>query len=266
MARKIIVGAKYRPVINALLWMISGISIIVAFFTVPVPFAVAIALLSAFMPFVANKVFFKYGIIWVYPGLIDFIQDRLGFVWFKKSINEQEVYALSILYERKDNAKTVYSILRTWNYNKYKDHSANIVISIIDEGENKYSLFIYPGERKLMEEYIRDYHSESSSSRSVFNIERKIFSWVHNCADYSNRPEMLLAMNTIRNNGEILVNTAYLKDEEVESYAKKCIHVKDVKFLKREELGKKDLEYNQFWEDPLSKSPDLVERLSKVKI
>ena len=73
-------------------------------------------------------------------------------------------------------------------------------------------------------------------------------------------------MNTIRNNGEILVNTAYLKDEEVESYAKKCIHVKDVKFLKREELSKKDLEYNQFWEDPLSKSPDLVERLSKVKI
>ncbi|MBS5908150.1 MAG: hypothetical protein KIC84_13090 [Dysgonomonas mossii] len=264
--KKITINARYRNVINLILWGISILSIIIAFFTVPIPIAVSISILSILFPLLVERILFRYEIVWVYPGIVDFIYNRLGFVWFYHETEKKEkIYGFQILYEKKENAKFVYSTLRSWNYNKYIGTSSNIIVSFIEEGNNKFSYFVYPGTREIRENQIKLFW-EKKINKSVFEINTKVFSWVQNCADYSDRPEVLSAIESIRNNNKILINTAYMKNNIVESYAKKSILISGIKFIKREDLTEKDIEYLQKWEDPNIVVPDLVEQFSKVQL
>lgn len=261
---RITINAKYRTAIRILFWIISLGSIIIAFFSLPTVIAVIIAIFCIIIPLLLEKIIFRYNIIWVYPKLSNVLFNRLGFSWYYQNPDKSNV-GLAVIFERKYDAKEAYSIFKSWNYDKFIDAENNINITFVDEGKNKYSVFIYPGERKVREKQLLESLKKNYPENSKFVINKKVFIWIQNCADYSKNPKMIELIENIKKSREIILNTTYVVNNEIKSYTKKGINIKMIRFIKRIELTEKDLESFQKWEDP-KKYSKIVERVSKINL
>lgn len=263
---RISIDSKYRKITKVILWTLSIGSIIIAFLSIPIPFAVVIAIICVAIPLLIEKIVFRYNIVWVFPELTDLLFNRLGFTWFYDEYNGKKTAGFAIIFERKYEAKHAYSILKSWNYNQFIDKLGNISVTFIDEGDNKFSVFLYPGERKVREEQLLASIKKKYPRNSEFNIEKRIFIWIQNCGDYSDRPEMVELFKSIKESDNILLNTAYVINNEIKSYAKRNFVIEKIRFIKRQEVTDRDLERIQEWEDPIKKYPDNADRASKIKI
>ncbi len=264
--KKITLNSKYRLFTKIIIWTISVGSIIIAFFSLPIFAAVLIAVICVVIPLIIDKIVFRYNILWIHPDLSDILLRRIGFSWFYEKNNGKMTPGFSILYERKYDAKYAYNILKSWNYGKYIDTQGNISVNFIDESENKFSVFLYPGERKQREEEIKATLKEKFPANSELNLKNRMFISIQNCGDYSDRPEMIEAFKLIRKTGKVLINTCYVVDNKIKSYAKRKFVIEKIRFVDRAALTEKDLEYKQVWENPIQKYPENAERVSKISI
>lgn len=263
---RLTVNSKYRRLTRIVIWILSVGSIAIAMCTIPPFIAIIVAVLCVLIPFLIDRIIFKYNIIWIYPEITNLFFNRLGTTWFRSDLDEENLMGIGILFERKSEAKDAYSILRSWNYYNYIDREGNISVNFIDEGENRYSVFIYPGDRKLREDQLLYSLKNEYPHNSVFDINTKVFIWTQSCGDYSDRPEMLAFFKKVKESGKILLNTTYVVNDLVKSYAKKSICVKKIRFISRGELTCRDLENTLKWEDPIKKFPENAKRVSRIKI
>jgi hypothetical protein len=170
------------------------------------------------------------------------------------------------LYETREAAKTAYQILRSWNFGAFIDSESDIVASFIYEGGSKYSIVLYPGERQRVKDYIRSSTLAELEPNSEVDIVVEMKPYMVNCADYLDRPEMLAFIESLKGDDVLLLNTFYLKDDEPLPYARRGLQLKNIKFLKRENLSSGTLEYHLRWEDPNKTCPDTVERVKKIRV
>jgi hypothetical protein len=261
---KIKLNSKYRQLLNIIVWILSIGSLILAFFSLPVVLAVMIAILCFAFPLFIDRIIFKYHILWVDSGLTDLFFDRLGFSWFYSIDNNIKIPGISILFENRYEAKQAYSILKSWNFGAYKDLNGNIRISIIDENNKKYSIFVYPRDNKIREQQLIDYIKNKLPKNSEIHIDKKLFIWMQNCGDYSKRPEILEAISLIKESDKVFVNTSFVVNNKIRFYAKRSIQISKIKSLKRAELLSDDIEFYNLWEDPFKKYPSLSKRVSKI--
>jgi len=189
---------------------------------------------------------------------------RLGFSWFCEEEDNQKIPGFSISFEKKYDAKHAYSILKSWNYGGYKDTNRNISVNFINECNNKYSVFVYPGDRIYREKQIISSLKNEFPSNSEFIINNKLYIWIQNCSDYSNKPEMLEVFELIKESGKVLINTAYVVDNKIKFYAKRNFLIEVIRFIKRQELTDTDLETKHIWEDQIKKYPDTAKRVSEI--
>jgi hypothetical protein len=263
---RISLDSKYRKITKITLWTLSIGSIIIAFFSIPILFAVIFAVICVSIPLLIERIVFRYNIVWVFPELTTILFNRLGFTWFYDENNGNKTAGFAIIFERKYEAKHAYAILKSWNYNQYIDKVGNISVTFIDEGDNKFSVFLYPGVRKVREEQLLASIKKDYPRNSEFKIDKKVFIWIQNCGDYSDRPEMLKLFQSIQESDKILLNTAYVVNNEIKSYAKRNFILEKIRFIERKGLSDRDLEKNQDWEDPIKKYPDNADRVSKIKL
>jgi hypothetical protein len=241
-------------------------SIILAFFTLPPYISAPFAIMCVLVSWLANRLVYKYHQILIHAG-VDLLEEknlRLGFLWGKSEMKGKLYPELNILYENERAAKLAYEILRTWNFGSIVDLKGNIEISFIEEKGTKYSIFLYPGERKRLRNIAEILTIKGLPSNSeVESIEMKPF--FHNCADYLNTPDMIEFFNTIRKVGILFLNTAYVKNDRPVEYAKRCIKLTKMNFLERRELTPDKIEYHYKWFDTKTTAPNLVKRVSEIK-
>lgn len=259
---------KYRSYIKWLMFLVIVVPVVLAFFTLPLMISVPFAIFCALASWLAPKLIFRYPQIFIHSGipLVDELNKRIAFIWCKAPFNGQLRSELGILYETREAAKTAYQILRSWNFGAFIDSESNIVVSFVYEGSSKYSIVLYPGERQKVKDYIRSSTLAELEPSSEVDIVAEMKPYMVNCADYTDRPEMLEFIESLKGNDVLLLNTFYLKDNEPIAYAKRGLQLKHINFLKRENLSSGTLEFHLRWKDPNKECPDTVERVREIKI
>ncbi len=259
------IHAKYRPWINVLLWSLSILSIAVGFFIFPIYISVPFAVICVVMPLIIGRIIFRYPVLWVHPTITPTFFNRIGTCWFLEKLNGKLIPGLGIVFETRNEAKEVYKIIRSWNYGAYIDSEGNINITIVKESDTKYSIFVYPGDRPRRQLEIEDELKKTLKPNSEVEIAwAKI--WIQNCADYADKPKLLSLVKSLNDCKTLLLNTVFVKNNEMVGYAKTSFQLKKFRFINRDELNEKLIEYHVKWEDPNKKYSELIERASQIKL
>jgi hypothetical protein len=109
-------------------------------------------------------------------------------------------------------------VIKTWNFARLIDTEGNINITIVLEGDHKYSMFVYPGLRPAGEQAIRDSFLTTQPTSTAAYLSR-LFYFTSTCADYSDRPQVEELVATLRRRNRILLNTFYCSGDEVHPYS-----------------------------------------------
>jgi len=258
---------KYKKPIRISTWIINIFSIVVAFFSLPPVFSVIIAVCLTTALYIAEKTIFVQKILWIYP-FEERLHDRLGVAWSKYIYDNDKVFAeLNSIAESKSDAKKIYQLFKAWCYGKYSGNDDNIRITFVMEGESRYSVFIYPGRRKSKQSELE---RQIESGRNEKNVEhvfsKSFFQYIYSCNEFGTRPKIKELFDVIRTTNQILINTCYMKNNKLVSYAKKGILIRNIEFIERADVTSDRLEYDCEWLDPNKKARKNSEKLSKVEI
>lgn len=257
---------KYKKPIRISTWIINIFSIVVAFFSLPPALSVIIAVCLTTILYVVEKIIFVQKILWVY-SFEESLHHRLGVAW-SKDIDDGKVLAgLNSIAESKSDAKKMYQLFKAWCYGKYSGNDDNIKITFVMEGESRYSVFIYPGRRKSKQSELERQIESGQNEKNVENVfSKSLFQYIYNCNEFGTRPEIKELFDIIRINNQVLINTCYIKDNKLVSYAKKGISIRNIEFIERANITSGRLEYECEWLDPNKKARKKSEKLSKVEI
>lgn len=255
---KIQIDKKYRLAVKSALIIIPILSIIISFFSLPTILALITSSLFVLVPFVMNQLVFQYKVMHVMPipDNDDVVRYALGTSWFAEEIDTLSGLGLSIIYKYRETAKDSYSLLKSWNYGKVIDQNANITLSIVIEGNDKYSLFIYPGNR---DESLNNTKSlveahEGPNAETKIAVMKFHFQFCH---DYSNDELKKKIIGGLPYVKELLLNVAYVKNDEVIMYSKKGFRLQRFFFQERSSLEPGTIEYANTWSDLASKEPEI---------
>lgn len=259
--------AKYKKPIRIAVWLITIFSIVEAFLSFPPMLSGIIAILLTGLLYVVERIIFVQNILWVYP-FEERLFNRLGVAWFKQfDKNDQIVIGLGTIAKSKTDAKKIYQLYKNWCYGKYSGDDENIKISFVLEGESKYTMFVYPGKRKSKEDELKHEVKQELEEKNVeYNVSSSVFQYFYNCNEYGTRPEIKEAMEIIKKTNKVIINACFIKNNKLESYAKRGILIENIEFLDRQKISPKRLEHNFQWSDPNETSKEILSELEKIKI
>jgi hypothetical protein len=150
------VPVRYRNVLRCVAWVLSLGSVALSFFTLPTILAGSVSVIALLVPWIVSRTIFLHHTLWVMPPLsAESERNRLGTMWFHEEFEGKLVLGLGLLHEDFEYAKDAYNVLRSWNLGRFNDEVGNIQVSIIDEGDHRYSMVVYPGNRHEAEENLK---------------------------------------------------------------------------------------------------------------
>lgn len=258
------VPARYRLPLKLLVWMIAIVSFLLGFFTLSLIVAAPVAVVALIAPWLISKLVFEHHIVWVMPPFSpEAERNRLGTIWFKEPLAGKEYVGLGLLYEDREWAKDAYNVIKTWNFGRLIDTEGNINITIVSEGDHKYSMFVYPGLRPSGEKAIRDSFLATQPASTAASVSR-LFYFTNTCADYSDRPQVEGLVATLGHRNRILLNTFYCSGDEVHPHSKRYFQVNRFRFEERNTLATNCPEYHSPWWDGRIKDPDSAKRTDQL--
>lgn len=258
---------KYKKPIRISTWIITAFSIIEAFLSFPPILSGIIAIALTGILYVIERIIFEQTILWVYP-FEEKLFDRLGVAWFKEQSKKgQIIVGLATIANSKNDAKKIYQLFRNWCYGKYSGTDENIKIIFVMEGDSKYSMFIYPGERDFKKNKLEKQVKDELNEKNVeYNIGPTLFQYIYNCNEFATRPEIKEAIDIIKATNKVLINACYIKNGKLESHAKRGILINEIEFINRENVTSKRLEYDCKWSDPKEIPEKVLSKLEKIKM
>lgn len=262
---KIRLPARYRIWMKIAVWVISVLSVALAFFTLPIEISVPLAIIGFLFPLILERTIFAYHILWLPPMSFVFA-SRIGTCWFLDQTNESLSPGLGLVFEKRHEAKEAYQVLRSWNYGAYVDSEQNINVTIVRESTTRVSIFIYPGRRLRKQLQIETEIQEPLPPDVEAKADHVLKMWIQNCADYTDRPDVLKQIDLIAHDRELLVNAFYVANDRLRQYAKTSLRLKTTTVIARDELSDDTLEYHHQWTDPLETCPGAVERVKQINI
>lgn len=259
---------KHKKVVNIINYSISILGIVIAFFTLPTYVAVIIAVLLLLSSIFIQRIIYIKPILFAHAGIEFSVlnQNRLAFVWKINFTKKSKNVHLNLLYKDKVSAKNAFLIFKAWNYNNLLDNEDNVRVTVIDEGDRKYSIFIYPGERALFKNVIEKHSAiEDNEKGNIHKIIPEIKFFLNNHSDYSNNDVMGNLMKDFKIVEKLIINTSYLKNDKIIQANRKGITKKGLVKYKREDLDKNTIEYTVKWNDINKTDPALVKDVEKIK-
>ena len=256
---------------NYIKWLMLGLTImgvLMSFIALNIYLAVPFALIGALVPWVCSKIIYSVPILWIMPmTTVETFSNQLGVFLFEEDWRKNEVVpGLGLIYENKYAAKESYSVLRSWNYGCYIDKKKNICVSMVDEGDNCYTVFVYPGlrpaSRSVVETEAKKYYEDVKIEPEV----RTVHLWHATPIDARNDPKKKAVIKKIENGSILLLNTFYATKSGIKKYAKKTIVLKSVKYSLRSNLPVNSIEYHQKWYDGKIKYPDTAKRCKELEV
>jgi uncharacterized protein YdhG (YjbR/CyaY superfamily) len=229
------IKGKYKKTIKIINWGLIIFGMLSSFITLPPVIAFILSVALFIIGILIDKLIYTYSTFHVMPLPNDnIIFNRIGSVWSMENYQNKEYIVFGQAYKTKTAASEAFNLMRQWNYMDYIDRNQNIVLSIIDEGENRYTILLYPGKRG-----IEEFHDDLGKKTYGDNSETKVIvfkTFYPTFVDYSNCPEKIELMNRLKNEEEILLNTFYVKDNEPSKYSNRPIRLRKINIIKRNEI------------------------------
>jgi hypothetical protein len=265
---KINISSKYKKLIVFLSILIPLISISVSLLTLPVELSLPLSFLLVVIPIFLSKFVFKYNSILIMPMPTDEMnQFAVGSCWFADNLETFEGIGLGIVYKYRSTAKDAFQMFKAWNYDQYIDLDANIRISIILEGNGRYSILIYPGERFKSQLLAKERTQESVGQNSHINVITMRY-YIHLCLDYSNDKLKQKMIESLSFMEYLQFNIVHIKNDKLLNYSKRNFKLKGFSVCERNFVDSDSIESKFLWENPLEKYPehtlDIVKRVRNV--
>ncbi|WP_233008026.1 hypothetical protein [Rheinheimera faecalis] len=261
------IQGKHRFFVRALLVLIPLLSIALSFFSLPLEVAVPVSIAFTIIPFVLDRFVFIYGVLHVMPMPTQgMLSHRLGTSWFTENTDTIDELGFVIIFKYKDVAKEAYDMFKAWNYGKVIDASENIAFRAIREGDGKYSVFVYPGDRTESLQYSESLAKEIHGPSSHINVIVAKF-YMQFCFDYSSDELKTKCIESMPYISELLFNVGYVEAGEVKTYSKRGFRLKNFIIRDRSDSKLGEIERRLSWDDPTGKLPEinqsLVEKVNK---
>lgn len=252
---EITINEKHKSKISVAKYLITAISLLSAYFAfqsthIAFLFALGIYLLSLFF----EKIIFHYTVLYISP-LPDFelVPEKwLGafFGYAKDKENPDDIPLVGILFDDEDYAKKIHSLLLSWTCNNLVDEEKNISVSVIIEGKNSYSIFIYPNPfRKPAEEFFKRAEKEIKES-SPQKMPRRlyVFQTMGRQFDISEESYLFTFMKRYREGVPYLFQVALReKDGNIKQIeGLEYFVLFNLKIKNKKDLDRKDVEYDMY--------------------
>lgn len=237
---------------NTIKWFIrllAAIGIVIGFISFPPHVGGVIGVILPAITLLLERSQFVAHILHVMPFPSDYLlQKRIGSVWGTTDYKNQERIFFGQIFETKKAAQEAYRLFKSWNFDKYIDTENNIVIRIVREDLDRYTILLHPGERG-----IKEYWQESVKSTYGKRVNARVsilYFWFITYADYWGKPKMLSIVESFKESKSILLNAFYVNDGQVEAIAKRHLVVSKIIFKDRKDIKEDDLEFHVNWEGP----------------
>jgi hypothetical protein len=258
---KIEVPYSLRGPVRALTVAVPLIGLVVSALTLPPIWALAVTGALSIISWLLNRFVFRYVTLFVMaPPTDEMEQYWLGTAW-SCDPETLEGTTLALVYLNRDAARDCYQMLRTWSLGKRVDTDGHIRISIVDEGDSRYSLFVMAGMRQPVLDEVAEEAKRMAGRRAVVHVH-SAHPFLRNCVDYSDRPQMQRVMEAIPFQQYLGLEASYVHEDQIRSYSKQRFQISDVAFRKREELPSQAFETELPWEDLRAAVPDYFENVA----
>jgi hypothetical protein len=256
--------AYRRPIVVGI-WGLYVLSIVVAFFSLPTLVSVPLAVLGVLLPALCTRICYTSRVIWVMPMWSERTNsNRLGIAWFKESHQGKQRTGLGLLFEDRDCAKEAFGVLRAWNFGKFIDDDGNISLSIIREGNHRYTILLYPGERDLRERQIRTEVESRETGTHEAQVTR-LFRWTSTCITCEDHPEKEEAIENLGTDQLVLINCLYATKDGVQAHSKRPLVLKRFRLCDRALVPDGSLEAMQQWENMPVTQPRTAARVTELR-
>ena len=175
---EIILHEKYKKIIKSCKYVLTGIGLVLAFFTfqsviIAFLFGLAIFLLSQFL----EKILFSYNSLYIQPIPTFTIESDkwLGsaFGYAEQLNNPHQIPFVGWTLSDADYARKIHSALKAWSYGNLKDDKKNICMSVIID-ENDYIFFSYPSPKRETASQFFDEVEKERKQKSLIDIHHKL--------------------------------------------------------------------------------------------
>ncbi len=260
---KIKVDGRYRLPINAALLFIPAISIIVSFFALPMVWAVSISILIVILPIILGRFIFEYTILHVMPlPTDDMLRYNMGSSWFADNLDTLEGLGIALIYKYKETAQEAFQMLRAWNYGKIIDKHSNITLSTVDEGNDKYSIFIFPGDRIESLHGTKSIIEEGAGKNSEVKVNVAKY-YIQLCFNYEGDSLKKKCIESLPYVKELILNVGYIENDQIKMYSKTGFRLQRFSFQERESPSLGQLEKVFPWSDLSAKQPDIFKAITE---
>ena len=124
----------------------------------------------------------------------------------------------------------------------------NIVLSIIREELDRFTILLFPGERGVTE-YTEKKVAEEYGDNTKAVVSKMLF-WFVTYTDYGNRPNVKAIVERLPTCSRVLLNCYFLKDGEPHGVAKRHLELSATFIVDRSAVTPGSLESCFQWEDP----------------
>ena len=256
------ISSRYRVLLRIVSYAIPILSIAIAAIILPYFIALPVAIVLILTPYFLKKVILKYNILLFMPlPTENVIRFLLGTTWYTGNTETLDETGLGLLFKYKSAAQDAYNMLKAWNYNKLIDKENNIECIFINEGESRYTIIIYPGDRYRSINYVEHKTSRMYVEKSEADIMSVRFTMSF-CLDYSKEDLKITIVEALPRLEYLNLNTFYIDKEIMIPFAKRSFKLYGIKTIDRKDVVKGSIEDFYKWKNPDIDTPIDIKNLA----
>lgn len=262
----IVLSSRLRWLVTVVFVAIPVVGLIVSVLTLPVFAALLITAFLSLLSWVLNRVLFRRRTLLVMASPTEAMNRySFGTAWSCDADTMGDVI-LSLVYLNRSAARDAYHMLSTWSFGRRIDTEGHIRLSIVDEGDARYSIVVMPGEREPAQMQAAALVRQTVGPKSIVDVST-LRPFIRNCVEYSTRPEVDRVMQSLPFKEYVMLQVAFVNHDRVVPYAKQAFRLYKFVFRRRADLPDCVLEADLLWEDLRSKAPayirDVADRLDR---
>ncbi len=176
------------------------------------------------------------------------IENKIASMWGAEQWKGEPAIVFGQVFRTRRAAKEAYQLFRAWNFGDYIDRDGNIVLSIVREELNRFTILMYPGERGV--DGFNSAQIQQEFGERTNSVVSKIVFYFATFADYWNRPNMEAIIDNLTVCPRVLLNCYFVRNGDIRPVARRYLELSKVMVVSRAEVPQGSLESRVKWEGP----------------
>lgn len=231
-------------------WIITGIGVLISFISLPPVIAGLISLVLAITSYFFSKIGFTVSIFHVAPiPSLRVTEAKLGSLWaLDKDDEGKEKTYFGQVFKTKAAALEAFRLLRAWNFERYIDEEGNIILRVIRDELDRYTIMLYPGERGIRKYYDEVARREYGSKTLTNVTDLRFFFFTH--ADYWNRPQIKGIVEALPKTSPVYLNCFYFDGQVPKPVSARFLRLPKAELVDRKDVHEGEMGFGLEWKDP----------------